>query len=54
MAKKLTLKLDQDEITISDNKKFHLDFLQEGEPSFMIINGMAYNVLKSVFVWHCH
>lgn len=47
-GKEIALKLDQDELTISDNKKFHLDFLQEGEPSFMIINGMAYDVLKSV------
>lgn len=48
-SEEIALKLDQDEITISDKKnKFHLDFLQEGEPSFMIINGMAYNVSKSV------
>ena len=47
-GKEIALKLDQDELTISDNKKFHLDFLQEGEPSFMIINGMAYDVLRSV------
>ena len=54
----ITLKMDHDEITISEEKrkkkdkenekKFHLDFLQEGEPAFMIINGMAYNVSKNV------
>jgi len=56
----ITLKMNQDEITISEGnmkknnnnkeneKKFHLDFLQEGESAFMIINGMAYNVSKSV------
>lgn len=49
-GKEIALKLDQDELTISDNKKFNLDFLQEGEPSFMIINGMAYDVLRSVSV----
>lgn len=55
----ITLIMDHDEITISEEKKkknnnkenekkFHLDFLQEGESAFMIINGMAYNVSKSV------
>lgn len=47
-GKEIALKLDRDELTLSDNKKFHLDFLQEGEPSFMIINGMAYDVSKSI------
>ena len=47
-GKEIALKLDRDELTLSDNRKFHLDFLQEGEPSFMIINGMAYDVLKRV------
>ena len=46
----VTIKFDQDQITISENKNFHLDFIQEGEPSFLIINGMAYNVSKSVSV----
>ena len=47
-SEEIDLKLEEDEIMILD-KKFHLDFLQEGQPSFMIINGMAYNVSKSVF-----
>jgi|SRR5215207_2261029 len=47
-GKEIALKIDQDEITISGTSKFHLDFLQEGEQSFLIINGMAYNVSKSV------
>lgn len=47
--KEIALKLDQDEITILEKKKdYHLDFIQEGEPLFMIINGMAYNVTKSI------
>ena len=48
-SEEIDLKLEEDEIMILDRKKFHLDFLQEGQPSFMIINGMAYNVSKSVF-----
>ena len=48
-SEEIDLKLEEDEIMILDKKKFHLDFLQEGQPSFMIINGMAYNVSKSVF-----
>lgn len=47
-GKEIALKIDQDEITISGTNKFHLDFLQEGEQSFLIINGMVYNVSKSV------
>ena len=34
-----------DEITL-DGEKFRLDFLQEGDPSVMIINGMVFQVSK--------
>ena len=40
--------IGQDEMTISNEAMFHLDFLQEeGDQLFLIINGMAYNVSKS-------
>lgn len=49
-GKEIAVRIDQDEITISGESKFHLDFfLQEGEQlSFLIVNGMAYNVSKDV------
>ena len=37
--------LNPDELEIND-KSFHLDFVGEGEPSIMIINGMVYIVSK--------
>jgi biotin carboxyl carrier protein len=48
-GKEITLKMDGDEITIPGKNKFYLDYIQEGEPSFMIINGMAYYVSKNIF-----
>ena len=36
----------ENEITI-DGKKFYLDYMEEGDPSLMIVNGMAYVVSKS-------
>jgi pyruvate carboxylase subunit B len=47
-SKELTMigNIDEDKITI-EGKTFHLDFVEEGEPSFMIINGMMYSVSKS-------
>ncbi len=47
-GKEIAIRVDQDEITISDETKFHLDFQQEGEQSFLIINGMVYNVSKDI------
>jgi len=38
--------LNEDELTI-DGKKFYLDYLEEGDPALMIVNGMAYVVSKS-------
>jgi biotin carboxyl carrier protein len=44
--KELTVKqLNSDELKINE-KLFHLDFVGEGEPSIMIINGMVYTVSK--------
>ena len=51
-GKEIAIRIDQDEITISsESNKFHLDFLlQEGEQSsFLIVNGMAYNISKDVY-----
>jgi biotin carboxyl carrier protein len=47
--KEVTIRvIGQDEITISDKTTFHLDFLQEeGDQSFLIIDGMAYIISKS-------
>lgn len=38
-----------DEIKIED-KTYHLDFVGEGEPSIMIINGMVYTVSKESLI----
>ncbi len=46
-GKEIAIRLEQDELTVAGNKKFHLDFLLEGDQTFLIINGMAYNVSKS-------
>jgi biotin carboxyl carrier protein len=50
-GKEIAVRIDQDEITISgESNKFHLDFLQESEQSsFLIVNGMAYNISKDVY-----
>jgi biotin carboxyl carrier protein len=40
------INIEEDKITI-EGKAFHLDFIEEGEPSLMIINGMTYLVSKS-------
>ena len=41
--------LNKDEIRIGD-KTFQLDFVGEGDPSFMIINGMVYIVSKESLI----
>jgi len=41
----ITIKLSEDEIIINGNI-FHIDFIEHGEPSFVILNGMAYMVSK--------
>jgi biotin carboxyl carrier protein len=47
-SKELTMvaNVDEDKITL-EGKTFHLDFVEEGEPSLMIINGMTYVVSKN-------
>lgn len=42
---KMDLKIERDKINLDDNI-FYLDFLDEGEPSLMIINGSTYVISK--------
>jgi len=44
--KELTVKLSEDKIIIEGNA-FNIDFIEDGEPSLIIINGMAYIASKS-------
>jgi len=39
---------EEEQITVGQDT-YYLDFVQEGEPSLMIINGMTYLVLKGSF-----
>jgi biotin carboxyl carrier protein len=41
----ITIKLREDEIIINGNT-FHIDFIEHGEPSLVILNGIAYMVSK--------
>ena len=41
----ITIKSSEDEIIINGNI-FHIDFIEHGEPSLVILNGMAYMVSK--------
>ncbi|HET7148546.1 MAG TPA: biotin/lipoyl-containing protein [Candidatus Nitrosopolaris sp.] len=43
--KELMIKLNKDKIIIEGNA-FYVDFVEDGEPSLMIINGVAYLVSK--------
>lgn len=45
-GRELAAKLNEDKITI-DEKTFYLDFVEKGEPSLMIINGMIYLLSES-------
>ena len=45
-GKQLHAIFNEKEITI-DGKKFYLDYMEEGDPSLMIVNGMTYVVSKS-------
>jgi biotin carboxyl carrier protein len=45
-GREIVVKSRDDCITI-DGTEFHLDFEEEGDPSLMIINGMAYLVSKN-------
>jgi biotin carboxyl carrier protein len=41
----ITIKLSEDEIIIKGNT-FYIDFVEQGDPSLIILNGMAYMVSK--------
>src|SRR5215469_16498701 len=41
----ITIKLSEDEIII-EGKTFHIDFIEHGDPSLFILNGMAYMISK--------
>lgn len=43
--KELMVKLNEDKIII-EGKVFYIDFVEDGEPSLIIINGMAYIASK--------
>jgi biotin carboxyl carrier protein len=45
-GKQITAKFDEDQITI-EGKKFYLDYIDDSDPSLMIVNGMAYIVSKN-------
>jgi biotin carboxyl carrier protein len=45
-GKEITVKFDKDQITI-EGKTFYLDYVEDSDPSLMIVNGMAYTVSKS-------
>ena len=42
----ITIKLSEDEIIIKGNT-FYVDFVEHGDPSLVILNGMAYMVSKN-------
>jgi biotin carboxyl carrier protein len=44
-GKEIEVKVNEDKILIKEDI-FNIDFIEEGEPSVMIINGMAYEVSK--------
>jgi hypothetical protein len=41
----ITIKLSEDEIIIKGNT-YYIDFVEQGDPSLIILNGMAYMVSK--------
>lgn len=45
-GKQITARFDEDQITI-EGKKFYLDYIEDSDPSLMIVNGMAYIVSKN-------
>ena len=45
-GKQITAKFDEDQIII-EGKKFYLDYIEDSDPSLMIVNGMAYIVSRN-------
>jgi biotin carboxyl carrier protein len=46
-GKEMEISLDEDHITL-EGKTFHLDYIEEGTISFLIINGISYTVSRSL------
>ena len=44
-GKEVSIKLNEDMISL-DGNVFYVDFVEEGEPTLMIINGVAYSVFR--------
>ena len=44
-GKEMSIKLNEDMISL-DGNIFYVDFVEEGEPTLMIINGVAYSVFR--------
>jgi biotin carboxyl carrier protein len=44
-GKEVSIKLNEDMISL-DGNIFYVDFVEEGEPTLMIINGVAYSVFR--------
>lgn len=44
-GKKIPVKINENEITIK-GKKFYFDYIEDAEPTLLIVNGMAYIVSK--------
>jgi acetyl/propionyl-CoA carboxylase alpha subunit len=45
-GREVSIKLSEDMILL-DGNIFHLDFVEEGEPTLIILNGVAYSVFRS-------
>jgi biotin carboxyl carrier protein len=46
-GREVSIKLSEDMILL-DGNIFHLDFVEEGEPTLIILNGVAYSVFRSM------
>jgi biotin carboxyl carrier protein len=44
-GKEVSIKLNEDMISL-DGNIFYVDFVEEGEPTLMILNGVAYSVFR--------
>ena len=47
-GREINIELSENQITI-ESKTFHLDYIEEGIESFLIINGLSYTVSRSAF-----
>ena len=47
-GREINIELSENQITI-ESKTFHLDYIEEGIESFLIVNGLSYTVSRSAF-----